>query len=749
METIRKRLEIVGIVQGVGFRPYLFRLAAGGGLSGTVRNTSGGVEVEVQGAARDVEEFVRRLPNEAPPLARIFDVTTEFVPVRPDAGFTILKSRPGSDRLALILADVATCDACLKELFDPADRRHLYPFINCTECGPRFTITRDIPYDRALTSMADFAMCGRCRAEYEDPNDRRFHAQPIACPDCGPKLWLHGSTEDPISGTKRRLSEGLVVAVKGLGGFHLAVHANDDRAVRTLRERKHRAGKPLAVMVRDLDVARRFCELDARSASALTAVERPIVLLRRRPEAPCAPSVAPGLDQVGLFLPYTPLHHLLFREAPFDALVMTSGNLSEEPIAADDEDALERLGGIADAFLLHDRRILHRTDDSVVRVAGRVHSVRRSRGFVPVPILLNREAPPIIAAGGELKSTICLTRGRFAFLSSHVGDLENVEALAFFQETVAHFENLLGVAPKVIAHDLHPHYFSTRWAMQQGLQRIPVQHHHAHIAACMAEHRLEGRVIGVALDGTGYGPDGTIWGGEILLADYERFERAAHLAPFPLPGGTAAIKAPWKVAAALLHHLGMPLLDQPIDFARRLDRAKTVNLLRMIDRGFNSPMTSSCGRLFDAVAALVGLKQEVSYEGEAAILLEAAIDETDQGAPYVMPLTGGRLETGPLLAAIVRDLVAGVPGGAISRRFHDGLVESLRRAAAALRDRTGIDRVCLGGGCFQNGWLLTRLEAQLVQDRFSVYVPETVPANDGGISLGQAAVAARCAGAQV
>ncbi|MCA1732425.1 MAG: carbamoyltransferase HypF, partial [Acidobacteria bacterium] len=528
------------------------------------------------------------------------------------------RARPGGLDLqhlvaTLISPDVAVCDDCLREMFDPADRRHRYPFINCTNCGPRFTIIRTIPYDRPFTSMAAFAMCSACRAEYDDPRDRRFHAQPNACWTCGPRLEFRDSSgaapdgTDPLARAVEALRRGLVVAIKGLGGFHLAVDATNVEAVERLRERKRRVEKPFAVMVPDLAAASALCVVDAASAAALEQVRRPIVLLPRRDASGVAGGVAPGNRNLGLFLPYAPLHHLLFAGTGLGALVMTSGNLSEEPIAIGNEEALERLGSLADAFLLHDRDILLRCDDSVVRpTGGKIRQIRRARGWVPTPVFLAREVPPVLAAGGELKSTICLTRGDQAFLSQHIGDLENAEATSFFGEAIEHLRRILEIEPVAVAHDLHPDYYSTRWAAACGLPAIAVQHHHAHVASCMAENGIEGDVIGIALDGTGYGTDGKIWGGEVLIADELRFTRAAHLEYVAMPGGEAAVRQPWRMALAYLHaHYGERLFDLPIRFVRELQRRESETLIRMIERGVNAPLTSSCGRLFDAVAALL------------------------------------------------------------------------------------------------------------------------------------------------
>jgi hydrogenase maturation protein HypF len=797
---VRRRIEVSGIVQGVGFRPYIYRLATSRQLSGTIRNTSAGVTIEVQGPVETVQDFVGRLPAEAPPLARITGFTVEDVPcvVLPAGGddndndnqkdFRIVHSREGDEVRTLISPDVAICADCLREMFDPRDRRFRYPFINCTNCGPRFTIIRDIPYDRPSTSMAKFPMCAACLAEYENPLDRRFHAQPNACWKCGPRveLWdnagLKISCGDPVVEAASALRAGNIVAVKGLGGFHLAVDATNATAVELLRQRKRRVEKPFAVMVPDLQAAEGICELDDAARAALQSIQRPIVLLRKivlpaRTQTMLPEAVAPFNRYLGVFLPYTPLHYLLLAEGKFNALVMTSANLSEEPIAIDNAEAVSRLHALGDYFLVHNRDILLRCDDSVVRVvSGVTRQLRRSRGFVPVPVFLKddrteNDQPSVLAVGGELKNTICLTQGRNAFLSQHVGDLENVDSYNFFHEAIEHLERILEIRPLIIACDLHPEYFSTKWAVEQdgvaGISVIGVQHHHAHIASCMAENHLDDRVIGFALDGTGYGTDGTIWGGEVLVAGYENFERAAHFEYVPLPGGAAAIREPWRMAVSYLaHHFGRDFLGPnsqiaDIPFVRQLDRKKTDFLLRMMEQEVNSPLTSSCGRLFDAVAALVGIRQEVNYEAQAAIELEMAmmaseleVPETesidvqstahDMAYPLTLVPDGENLiiSTRRLFEALLDDVGRNVPAGMISRRFHNGLVEGFVELAILLRNKTTLNRVCLSGGTFHNVYLAQRLEARLSCTGFEVFTQKEVPCGDGGLSLGQAVVAA-------
>ncbi len=753
---VRKEIQVSGIVQGVGFRPYVYRLAKDRNLGGNISNTPAGVTIEIQGPPDVVEDFVSRLPEQAPALAHITGVMVREMPTEPTWFFEILSSQAGEHASALISPDVAVCDDCLRELFDPQDRRYRYPFINCTNCGPRFTIVREIPYDRQNTSMSAFSMCGLCRAEFQDPRDRRFHAQPNACRECGPQIEFWNTQGhsmnalDPIEAAVERLRSGQILAVKGLGGFHLAVDATNPAAVERLRRRKRRVEKPFAVMVRDLEAAGRFCEINEEARKILGSRQRPIVLLSKLKGNPIAGNVAPNQRDLGVFLPYTPLHHLLFAAGEFTALVMTSGNLSEEPIAINNREAVERLGRIADFFLVHNREILLRCDDSVVRLsAGKLRQIRRSRGYVPAPVRLHMELPRILAVGGELKNTVCLTRGNLAFLSQHIGDLENTESFDFFRDSSKYLSRILEIEPEVIAHDLHPDYLSTKWALtQKGVRLVGVQHHHAHIAACMAENRIDGQVIGLSLDGTGFGTDGHIWGGEAFLADYASFERAAQFAYVPLPGGAAAIREPWRMAVSYLAHtFGQDFLGLDIPFVQKLERRKAEFILRMMAQRVNSPLTSSCGRLFDAVAALIGIRQEVSYEAQAAIELEMlarSSSETD-GYPLAIRREDGRrqIDTSPLFGAIVEDLRRRVCTETISRRFHNGLVETLVRLACSLRQESSINRICLSGGTFNNLIVFELLNRKLESNGFEVFSHSVVPTGDGGLSLGQAFVAAQ------
>jgi hydrogenase maturation protein HypF len=758
-------VRVEGIVQGVGFRPFVYGLATRLGLSGRVGNDGHGVFVELEGDRPRIREFLHRLERDAPPLAAIERVTVRqgVVHVAP-AGFTIVPSGPAGASRTLVPPDIATCADCLAELHDPADRRYRYPFVNCVNCGPRLTIVRAMPYDRPLTTMSGFAMCADCRAEYHDPADRRFHAQPICCPACGPRLSLvgpHGEAPagvrtgppvgaqgDPLAGAAAVLRDGGVLAVKGIGGYHLAVLASDESAAATLRRRKRRPDKPFAIMVADLAEARRLCEVDEVAAALLTDRARPVVLLPRRAEAPVAGAVAPGTDHLGLMLPYTPLHHLLLAETAAP-IVLTSGNISDEPIAYDDRDALDRLGGVADAFLTHDRPIHFRAEDSVVRpFRGRGMPLRRSRGHAPRPFPLPWETPwHILGCGGALKTTFCLAKGRHAIVSPHIGDLESYETLRSYVEGIGHFAALFDVRPEVVAHDLHPEYPSTKHAMSlPDVELVGVQHHHAHIASCLADNGEDGRVIGVAFDGLGYGPDGTLWGGEFLLADLASFERAGHLAPVPMPGGATAIRQPWRMAAAYL--AGADLGAEPPAVARR-NEAQWEAVTSLARRGgTGAPATSSAGRLFDAVAALLGVRDTITYEGQAAIELERLADPAERGGyPAAVTRDGGLLVVAgsDLITAALADLAAGADPAVISARFHNGVSDLIVRCCRRLRDDTGLTTVALSGGVFQNLLLVRRTLDRLSQAGFRVLTHVGVPANDGGLSLGQVAVAAaRC-----
>jgi hydrogenase maturation protein HypF len=758
----RRRLLVDGIVQGVGFRPFVYNLARAENLSGFVTNTSDGVVIEIQGPGETLDRFTIRLESEAPPLADIVSLHAEAVELDSAADTFVIKisiDTPGTR--TIIPPDVATCADCLREILDPENRRFGYAFTNCTNCGPRWTIIGRIPYDRPHTSMARFTMCPVCQAEYDDPGDRRFHAQPNACSRCGPRVWLEDVTgpieghTDPLEAAAGLLAVGRIIAIKGLGGFHLAVRANDDRAVVRLRRRKNREAKPLAVMVRDVGVARNLAIIGDAEEKLMTSPRAPIVLVGKTGDM-VAPSVAAGHRRLGLMLPYTPLHHLLFdnlRVRGVDALVMTSGNASDEPICLSNDEAVSRLKGIADSWLLHDRDIVRRADDSVIQVLdGETLFFRRSRGYAPVPVPLEiADGPDILAVGPELKNTVCLLKENRAFLSPHIGDLENLKAFEFFTETVSTLQDVLESEPQIIAHDLHPGYFSTRWAKEQARRSVklePVQHHHAHLAAVMAEHGLTDPVIGLIMDGTGYGTDGTIWGGEILAGDLTDFRRVGHFDPVALPGGDAAIRAPWRTAVSYLRHAyGGELPELPWFEGRPV-----AAVVEMLDKGVNSPLTSSCGRLFDAVAAMTGGWLEAEYEAQAAIELMALttvaevaaapsfFEKAPRGAlvenfgqGFVIPVT-------PIVRGVVSALSTGASAAEISARFHRTLIDLFVVCAQEAAERTGIRTVVMGGGVFQNEILLSQTVLLLEEAGVTVHRPILVPANDGAVALGQAAV---------
>ena len=788
------RVKITGIVQGVGFRPFVYSLALKHKLTGWVINTSAGVDIEVEGSQGVLGEFLDSLQSEAPPLARIN--TFEYVEKKLEGydDFEIRQSKSIAGEYQPISPDMSVCDDCLRELNDPQDRRFRYPFINCTNCGPRFTIIQDIPYDRPFTTMSSFEMCAQCKQEYLDPLDRRFHAQPIACPNCGPKITftnLLDSEESSVLHAEAALQEALsrihvgdILAVKGLGGFHLACDATNDEAVKTLRERKGRVDKPFALMMADMDMVKRHCQVSEDEQRLLTSKERPIVLLyRREASKPSVSShVAPGQHTLGVMLPYTPLHYLLFPEGACVPLVMTSGNFAEEPIVTRNEEALVLLETLADGFLYHDREIHTRTDDSVVRlVDGEELPLRRSRGYAPFPVLLQDSLPATLAVGGELKNTFCLTKEKFAFMSHHIGDMENLETLCSFEDGVSHYEALFRVTPQVLAHDLHPDYRTTRYALnrsnQEGIPAVAVQHHHAHIAACLAENRYPEHepVIGVAFDGTGYGDDGSIWGGEFLVANYSRYERVAHLMNMPLPGGDASIRKPARLAYAYL--LASEMAIRPtLPLMKHLSKTECKILKTQVESGVNAPSTSSMGRLFDVVAALIGLRHEVNYEGQAAIELEAIADEHEQGAYRFdlqqfahaddYPLDGSRddqhihrmmdrqdksldgkrpgalvVDIRPVLQMVVEDFLSGVHQGIIATRFHNAVADMIQDVCMWIRTHQQHETVAFSGGVFQNVKLLSKVNKRLRASDFKVLQHRIVPPNDAGIALGQAMVA--------
>lgn len=751
-------IKVNGIVQGVGFRPFVYQLARQMGLAGRVANTASGVTIHAEGPAAQLDRFIENLQARKPILAHIVSLEAKATQAAGYRQFKITKSQGAETRATLISPDVCMCADCRAELFDPNDRRFGYPFINCTNCGPRYTIIDDIPYDRPKTSMRHFSMCDRCQAEYDDPANRRFHAQPNACAECGPSVSLFDSrrnllaSKDAIARTADLLKAGHIVAIKGLGGYHLAVDATNDAAVERLRTRKHREEKPLAVMSADLAAIEAYAQVTPQEAQLLTSIQRPIVLLEKKLPEKLAFSVSPRNRYYGVMLPYTPLHELLLAHG-FDALVMTSGNLSEEPIAIDNDEAFQRLGQIADYFLNHDRQIYLRSDDSIVRhAAGKTRPIRRSRGFVPVPIFLKSKVPQVLACGAELKNTICLTKERLAFMSQHIGDLENLATEHFFRMTIDHLKRILDIAPEMIACDLHPDYLSTQWAFAQSDHPlIHVQHHHAHVAACMAEHQLDAPVIGLAFDGTGLGADRTVWGGEVLVADYGGYRRAAHLARVPMPGAAAAVQAPWRMALAYLDHtLGAALWDLDLPMMRRLDRTQAQIVSRMCAKGLNAPLTSSMGRLFDAVAAILGLRLDAAFEGQAAMELEMIADSGEK-ARYDFTWDAAeekQVAVAPIVDGVVKDVLRGLPAFIISAKFHNTIIEGFALLCRALRKENRINQVVLSGGCFQNRLLLEGLQNHLTTNGFEVFCHRQVPTNDGGIALGQAMIAAATARAQ-
>jgi len=750
------RISARGVVQGVGFRPFVYQLATKYNLKGWVCNTSEDVKIEVQGESKDVKHFLSELQDNVPPLASIEHITVTYHPPVDYTSFEIRHSIAEEGKYQLVSPDIATCPACLKEIFSPKDRRYHYPFTNCTNCGPRFTIIEDIPYDRPKTTMRSFIMCPDCQAEYDNPLDRRFHAQPNACPKCGPRLELldargnHVETSDVIAAASQLLKNGKILAIKGLGGFLLACDATSEKAIQLLRQRKRRPFKPLAIMIADMEEARRHCYISEAEEKLLTSQQSPIVLIRWKPESTVCQAVAPNLKYLGVMLPYTPLHHILLREMGLP-LVMTSGNISEEPIAKDNDETIRRLSGIADYFLVHNRDIYARYDDSVTVIErGEVQLTRRARSYAPYPIHLPFTAKQVLGCGAEEKNTFCLTKDSYAFISQHIGDMENLETLEHFQNTLALYKKLFRIEPEIIAYDLHPEYLPTKYALELGsqfshLKLVPVQHHHAHIVSCMVDNNVENPVIGVALDGTGYGSDGHIWGGEFLVADYKAFQRMGHLEYLPLPGGSVAIKRPYRTAIGyLLKLLGEDSLSTKLAFLKQVDAVEIELIKRQIQTGLNSPLNSSLGRLFDAVSALIDVRGEIDYEGQAAVELEMiAYDAGDDSYPYSITEHDGTniIQLKELLSAIVKDLYQGVSKATISARFHNTVAQMICEMCQLIARKTGINRVALSGGVFQNRLLLRKVVPLLESTGFSVLTHKQVPCNDGGISLGQAVIA--------
>lgn len=751
---VGKRIEIKGIVQGVGFRPFIYTLAKQFKLNGWVKNTSNGVIIEVDGETTSVDQFIQHITSSPPPLAHIDTLESFDIPPNGHKDFQIYESESIQGAFVPISPDMAICDDCRRELFDPDNPRFRYPFINCTNCGPRFTIIKDIPYDRPLTTMADFPMCGFCEEEYEDPANRRFHAQPVACPTCGPHMWLEingeevADHENALQRARQMLKDGKILAIKGLGGFHLACDASSDAAVQSLRARKHRSEKPLAVMVFDTATAQKYCELSQSEIALLESKEKPIVLARKRIAGGISEAVASGNNQLGIMLPYTPLHLLLLepqQDYP-DILVMTSANLSEEPIAYTNSDASARLESIADAFLMHDRDIHMRIDDTVLSdFRGQAYLARRARGFAPQPIRLPAPAPMILAAGAELKNTFCMSKDNYAFLSHHIGDLENAETLHSYEEAIAHYERIFRIRPSVIACDLHPDYLASQYAEQRTCrEELPlflIQHHHAHLAACLADNgwNSDEQVMGVILDGTGLGPDNSMWGGEFLLGNYGGFERKYHLQSTPLPGGDAATHTPARTAMANLWQAGIPWDETLAPVSYFNDEERTI-LKQQLDGSINTPLTSSMGRLFDAAAALIGIRQKINYEAQAAIEMEALCVDDEKGY-YPVFVEQDQIKVDALWQQLIRDIKNQIPTAILATRFHNSIVNMIHEIALRMREESGINIIVLSGGVWQNKYLLSHTVPLLEESTFQILWHHQVPTNDGGIALGQLMIA--------
>jgi len=754
------RISARGIVQGVGFRPFVYQLAAKHELKGWVCNTSEDVKIEVEGDNASIERFFAELQQNAPPRSQIEGISISYHPPQGYQEFEIRHSIAEEDKYQLISPDIATCQACLNEIFNMEDRRYHYPFTNCTNCGPRFTIIEDIPYDRPRTTMRAFKMCPACQAEYDNPLNRRFHAQPNACPDCGPSLELLDAAGHPvivpdvIAAAARLLKEGKTISIKGLGGFLLACDATSQKAVELLRQRKQRQFKPFAIMVSNFDEAKKYCYVSEAEEKLLSSSQSPIVLLLWKPDSGICQAIAPNIKYMGIMLPYTPLHHILLRETGLP-LVMTSGNISEEPIAKDNDEAVRRLAGIADYFLVHNRDIYARYDDSVTMIErDEVQIVRRARGYAPHPIHLPFESRQILACGAEEKNTFCLTRDNYAFISQHIGDMENLETLEHFENTIKLYKKLFRIEPGIIAYDLHPEYLSSKYALEladklSNIKLVPVQHHHAHIISCMVDNKVETPVIGVALDGTGYGSDGHIWGGEFLIADYKAFTRMGQLEYLPLPGGSIAIKRPYRIAISYLTKLlGKDVLKHGLDFLKEIDPAEVKLIEQQMESRLNAPLTSSMGRLFDAVSALTAVRGIIDYEAQAAIELEmTAYEGVDLVGNEIYPfniteqsgLFAIQLKT--LFSAIINDLSQGVPKSVISAKFHNTVAHMITEMCRLIAKKSGLNQVALSGGVFQNRLLLRKVVPLLEAAGFSVLTHRQVPCNDGGVSLGQAVIA--------
>lgn len=752
---IRKDIIIKGIVQGVGFRPFIHKLVQNYNLSGWVLNSNQGVEIDIEGKSEEINNFVSDIKKKLPPLARIEKIEVNQLPLIGYKGFYIKESVvKEEDGFVLVSPDISICKDCLQELFDPHNRRFRYPFINCTNCGPRFSIIKDIPYDREKTTMSIFKMCPQCQSEYENIKDRRYHAQPNACADCGPQVSLYQNKIkiediDPIEKAVKLLKEGEIGAIKGLGGFHLACDATNNKAVARLRRLKNREAKPFAIMSFNLEKIMQYCKLGEKEKEWLVNRARPIVLLQKKENSLISPLVAPRNNYLGVMLPYTPLHYLLLKDN-FTALIMTSGNITDQPIIGDNQEALEKLDRIADFFLLYNRDIFNRCDDSVLKIINNDNVFfRRSRGYVPHPIILDFKLKEVLALGGELKNTISFSKENYVFLSQYLGDLKSVETLNFFKESIMSLKKMFRTNPEIIACDLHPDYLSTQYAedikIKKGLKVVKVQHHHAHIVSCMAENNVKEKVIGVAYDGTGYGDDGNIWGGEFLLCDFKKYSRVGHLKYYPLPGGDKAIVEPWRMAYSYLYSIyGPKAKTLDIDFIRRIDYDKLSIIEKMIDKNINSPLTSSCGRLFDAASSLIGIRNEISYEGQAAMELESfCASGLKERYNFCICKDGEEFIIDPqeIFIDIIKDLKEGIDKKVMAAKFHNTVAEFTLNLCGKIRENTGINKIALSGGVFQNRYLTEKIISLLEKDDFQVYIQRKVPPNDGGISLGQAVVA--------
>lgn len=752
---IRENIIIKGIVQGVGFRPFIHKLVQNYNLSGWVLNSNQGVEMDVEGKAEELNNFISDIKDKLPPLARIENIEVNQLPLIGYKGFSIKKSITKEENgFVLVSPDISICEDCLQELFDPRNQRFRYPFINCTNCGPRFTIIKDIPYDRGKTTMKVFEMCPQCQSEYENIEDRRYHAQPNACADCGPQVSLYQNKRklesvDPIEKAVKLLKEGKIGAIKGLGGFYLACDATNNKAVAKLRRLKNREAKPFAIMSFNLEKIKKYCKLGKKEEEWLINRARPIVLLKKKEDSLISSSVAPRNNYLGVMLPYTPLHYLLLKDN-FTALIMTSGNIADQPIIGDNQEALEKLDRTADFFLLYNRDIFNRCDDSVLKIInGDNMFFRRSRGYVPYPIILDFKLKEVLALGGELKNTISFSKENYVFLSQYLGDLKSVETLSFLKKSIASLKKMFRINPEIIACDLHPDYLSTQYAEEigakKGLKVVKVQHHHAHIVSCMVENNIKEKVIGVAYDGTGYGDDGKIWGGEFLLCDLKEYLRVGHLKYCSLPGGDKAIMEPWRMTYSYLYSIyGPKAKTLDINFIQRMDYDKLSIIEKMIDKNINSPLTSSCGRLFDAISSLIGIRDEISYEGQAAMELESfCASGIKERYKFCIYKEGMEFIIDPqeIFIEIIKDLKEGIDKKIMAAKFHNTVAEFTLNLCGKIRENSGINKIALSGGVFQNKYLTEKVVSLLEDKGFKVYTQSKVPPNDGGISLGQAVVA--------